>query len=125
MKPFNLEEAKAGKPVCTRDGRPVRILCFDLKNNTFPIAATIETAHSEEVFIFTLDGKYNTNRDSYLDLFMAVEKKTGWINIYKDKNYNRCSSIIYSDEEMAKNFKGNTISNSYSYIDTIQITWEE
>lgn len=26
MKPFNLEEAKAGKPVCTRDGRIVTFI---------------------------------------------------------------------------------------------------
>lgn len=38
MKPFNLEEAKAGKPVCTRDGRKVNILRFDL-NNPYPIIA--------------------------------------------------------------------------------------
>ena len=25
LKPFNLEAAKAGKPVCTRDGRKVRV----------------------------------------------------------------------------------------------------
>ena len=29
MKPFDLEAAKAGKPVCTRDGRKARINCFD------------------------------------------------------------------------------------------------
>ena len=31
MREFSMEEAKAGKAVCTRDGRRVRILCFDLK----------------------------------------------------------------------------------------------
>lgn len=29
LRPFDLEAAKAGKPVCTRDGRKVRIICFD------------------------------------------------------------------------------------------------
>ena len=29
MKPFNLEEAKAGKPICTRDGRRVEIISFE------------------------------------------------------------------------------------------------
>lgn len=28
-KPFNLEEAKAGRPVCTRNGQEVRIICFN------------------------------------------------------------------------------------------------
>ena len=29
MKPFDLEKAKAGSPVCTRSGEKVRIICFD------------------------------------------------------------------------------------------------
>lgn len=31
LKPFDLNSAKAGKPVCTRDGRKARIICFDVK----------------------------------------------------------------------------------------------
>lgn len=31
LKPFDLEAAKAGKPVCTRDGRKARIICWDKK----------------------------------------------------------------------------------------------
>lgn len=41
MKPFNLEEAKAGKPVCTRDDRRVEILSFDNPNNGYPILARV------------------------------------------------------------------------------------
>lgn len=41
FKPFDLEQAKAGKPVCTRDGRKARIICFDLKNGNHPIVAAI------------------------------------------------------------------------------------
>lgn len=29
FKPFDLKKAKKGKPVCTRDGRKARIICFD------------------------------------------------------------------------------------------------
>jgi hypothetical protein len=36
MKEFDLELAKAGHPVCTRDGKPVRIVCFDAKGD-YPI----------------------------------------------------------------------------------------
>ena len=32
LKPFDLQAAKSGKPVCTRDGRKVRIICFDSKS---------------------------------------------------------------------------------------------
>ncbi|WP_191835240.1 hypothetical protein [Odoribacter splanchnicus] len=30
-KPFNLEEAKAGKSVCTRGGHKAKIICFDAR----------------------------------------------------------------------------------------------
>ena len=32
MKEFNLEQAKAGKPVCRRDGKKARIICYDAKS---------------------------------------------------------------------------------------------
>ena len=48
LKPFSLEAAKAGKPVCTRDGRKARIICFDRKDNT-PIVALIERVDGIEI----------------------------------------------------------------------------
>ena len=49
LKTFSLEAAKAGKPVCTRSGKKVRIVCFD-KVGAYPIIALvqeegIETCH--------------------------------------------------------------------------------
>lgn len=40
MKPFNLELAKQGHPVITRNGKKARIICFDRKGE--PIVALIE-----------------------------------------------------------------------------------
>lgn len=34
MKNFDLEKAKAGYPVRTRDGHETRIICFDRKTTT-------------------------------------------------------------------------------------------
>ena len=44
LKEFDIEVAKAGKPVCTRDGSKARIICFDKKcraieEEEFPIVA--------------------------------------------------------------------------------------
>lgn len=33
MKPFDLEKAKAGAPVCTRNGYKAEILRFDIKKS--------------------------------------------------------------------------------------------
>lgn len=43
MKKFDLELAKQGHPVQTRNGRPVRIICWDRKSE-YPIVALIGTS---------------------------------------------------------------------------------
>lgn len=60
MKPFDIELAKAGEAVCTRDGRDVRIVCWDMANGNNPIIGLImdadDTAH-EQAFAYNKDGK--------------------------------------------------------------------
>lgn len=87
MKPFNLEEAKAGKLVCTRDGRKVRLLCFDAKSNNYPIVGLILSSwgNVEECKTWTSEGAYYIesvgSKETYNDLFMVEE--TIEINGYK------------------------------------------
>ena len=62
LKPFDLEAAKAGKPVCTRDGRKARIISFDrkflFKGVSYPIIALVEdTAKEETVYGYNEKGK--------------------------------------------------------------------
>ena len=77
MKPFNLEEAKAGKSVCTRDGRRVEILSFDNPNNGYPILARVFSDNTDyNDFMFTQEGYFfNDNREFGADLMM-VENET-------------------------------------------------
>lgn len=76
MKPFNLKQAQAGAQVCTRDKRPVRILCYD-KIGGFPIIAlvlnTVKGKTEELLEFYTLTGKYFAERiaEDRKDLFMA------------------------------------------------------
>lgn len=48
LKPFDLQKAREGKPVCTRGGRKARIICFDKKEKDFPIVALIEGLDEQE-----------------------------------------------------------------------------
>ena len=78
MKPFNLEEAKQGKPVCNKAGRNVRILCFDRKGEDFPIVALHDNQNGEELICsHTNKGGSLKNVGSELDLFMKSEKRNG------------------------------------------------
>lgn len=83
MKPFNLEEAMAGNPVQTRDGIEVtQLTFFDDPRLTYSVFAMV----GDSLLKFTKSGRfyYGDGISSY-DLFMAEEKKTIWINIWKNK----------------------------------------
>lgn len=77
--PFDLEAAKSGAKVITRDGRPVRILCFDRVNptssNSLPIVALVSYGDHEELIACYESGRLYQHRDHNLDLFMAPKPK--------------------------------------------------
>ena len=98
LKPFDLEAAKAGKPVCTRDGRKARIICFDLKNEEYPIVAAIGNDSSETLLCYTLNGEIvKGNYKSDKDLMMLPKKRIGWINVQKG------AGLFKSREEAERN----------------------
>lgn len=90
MRDFNLELAKQGYPVCTRDGRKVRILCYDALTvddmPPNPIVALVlegEGNEGENVYRYPENGKYYYEENTPSDLMMASVKHEGWINIVK------------------------------------------
>lgn len=123
FKPFDLEAAKAGKPVCTRDGRKARIICFDTINKgNYPIIALLEDKGCEAIFYYNKDGKCNVGTER--DLMMLPEKKEGWVNVYKSYNVGKkipCMASIYPTKEEAK--KSSVV--GFDYVDTVKIEWEE
>lgn len=76
MKPFNLEEAKAGKPVCTRDGRRVEIISFENPSDNYPILAKVFFGRDDyEEFTFTESGTFFVaDKESEADLMMAEDE---------------------------------------------------
>ena len=115
LKPFNLEAAKLGKPVYTRDGRKARIVCFD-RVDAKPILALVRSTDGkgEDVFDYFISGKRLANAlESDLDLMMLLEKKEGWAKIRKDIN------LYDTKEEADRKMIGND-----EYV-TAKVCWEE
>ncbi len=115
LKPFDLEAAKAGKPVCTRDGRKARIICFD-RNWDMNIVALVSNPLGESVHYYLSNGKVDFYRQNDEDLMMLPEKKEGWVNVYR--------SQIYDTFERATEAYKRTCNND-NYLQTIKISWEE
>lgn len=123
LKEFDLKAAKQGKPVCTRDGRKARIICFDLQSieNT-PIVAAVQVTDKQEVIAnYYEDGRQFVDGISELDLIMLPEKKSGWVNVYKGIDGVTFSKHPYTSKDEAIKKSGILSSR----IDTIKVSWEE
>jgi hypothetical protein len=104
MKPFNLEEAKAGKKVVTRGGREVtQITSFNVTESKYRIVGVIDGKYLES---WKEDGMSCDGEKNFSDLFMVTEKKTVWVNIYTDfLDVDKCgyfTSRAYTTESLAR-----------------------
>ena len=124
MKEFNLTEylKNPSQKVVTRDGREVRIICTDAKGDEPIIALVYNNIREEEnVYTYNRDGYFYGDNDSCLDLFFALVKREGWINLYKNEGITYLPGIIHDSEEDARK----AIKGDPEFIATIKIEWEE
>ena len=123
LKPFDLEAAKAGKPVCTRDGRKAKIICFNAKTLCdYPIIALVENADNsiyEAAYSFSDKGEYLRGNIRNIDLVMPLEEHEGWVNIYRNAGIVSARCIYNTREEAMES------AEEEDYIDTIRVVWHE
>jgi hypothetical protein len=123
LRPFNLEEAKAGKPVQTREGRRATLFRFDLKANRYPLAGTIEDDDGEEVAQWRIDGSFYCDGTSRHDLFMAPVEKTVWVTLLKRNDGSVFPSVRCDASEQAGKEYGS--GGGLNYVGTFPITYTE
>ena len=122
MKQFNLEEylANPSRKIVTREGKPARIICTDVKGASYSVLALVDKGDYEGPTLYTKKGEYSLGTECSYDLFFAPEKKEGWINIYKSGFGWSLGTNIWQTEEEAKKWVG-----AADYVTTIKIEWEE
>ena len=87
MKPFNLKEARLGKPIVTRAGRKVELLPIVLEDVTYPVLAIINKDSPET---YTEDGYWIEGGESSRDLSMAdCPDFQGHVDDFIDGNYRK------------------------------------
>lgn len=119
LREFDIEAAKAGKPVCTRDGRKARIICFD-KEDIRPIVALIKSDKGGESAYYYINGmNLSNNHQSVHDLMMLPERKEGWVNIYRNAGTMLARCIYNTREEAMES------AEEEDYIDTVRVVWYE
>jgi len=83
MKPFSLERAKAGDPIQTRNGRKAKFITHvtGLKSENRLIVAVGER---DALTSYFEDGRFYSDQEGSLDLFMAPKTRTVYVNFYRD-----------------------------------------
>jgi len=124
-KPFNLEEALNGAKVVTRDGYEVTQLH---KYNIIKKPHCLCGVLCDEIFSWTINGEYwDSDNKHSRDLFLVVEPRRIYLNVYNAGNRIFVSSQYFSDRETAIKNKDN-YEGSFSlckYVKTIEVTDEE
>lgn len=109
MEQFSLTEflKNPTRPIVTRDGNIVRIICTD-RVAVQPIVALVQTNDRESLFTYTSNGEYDVaGTATDLDLLFAPEPKTkrvGWMNVCKygdDKHFTLVGGVIHPTREQA------------------------
>ena len=86
---FNLEQALNGAKLETREGLKVKsIHLIENTNSRNPLVVVLEDGNGpgeDSIINCTINGRYwNDNCDSSLDLFIIIEPKVYYANVYKD-----------------------------------------
>ena len=123
MKPFDLEKAKKGGIVCTRDGRNARIICFDLKSNSaHEIVALIEENGTELFAAYDKKGMAIENEESPLDLMMR--ESYGYCAVFKDQKGILYSYDIQPEFKAVKNFRIESCDNQFFCYARVEMFYE-
>lgn len=103
LKPFNLEEARNGAKVFTRDGRPVRILADDFKSivGSTIVAAILERKDSETIYTYPKNG-YFIHSPHYHENDLVLETKEGYVIVFQGST-KWLGSVVFDTESEARN----------------------
>ena len=124
MKQFNLEEylANPTRKIVTREGKPVRIICTDVKGASYSVFALVDKGDYEVPTLYTKKGEYNLGTECSYDLFFATEKHEGWLNIYRSESGFYLRGNPYKSKEEAEEVAK---ANYKNFCTTVKIEWEE
>lgn len=119
IKPFDLASCKNGAKVKTRDGREVRIICTDAKDDYPIIGLVTNSAGDEHIVLYTLEGKlYSTKSTIRAEDLVIVEeaKEPGFWSDNKDNTF--CGFHINNVSSIAEVYNAHNTKKFYNIFAT-------
>lgn len=99
LKPFDLEAAKAGAPIITRSGEPVKFVGH-VPEADLEYRVVVMHMSTFDVVTHCEDGRlYAMNEELDEDLFMAPVKRTAYVVLWDDGVFKTCADAFESEEQ--------------------------
>jgi hypothetical protein len=112
------------KPVQTREGRPVRLICTD-RRGTHPLIGLISEKDEEKLGTWMVDGsRFDTPGTADADLINVLAKHRGWVNVFRNgpEDSDCCvAGSVYPNKHCA-DLAGQVHKN---FVTSIEIEWED
>lgn len=119
---FDIELAKKGESIHTRDNRKARLICSDVKGDYIVVLVEDENGN-EEVYKYRKDGKLKGLNYFEYDLFMGSAKEVGYINLYQSDG-ELINTPLLSKEKAIKAIHRQTEDNNVIYLLTLEIRYQ-
>ena len=96
------------KPVQTKDGRKVRVLCTDARGRNPVIGLVLnEDEETDEMMSWPISGDaWGPDHDYSLDLINVPEKHTLWVNVWRDKADNLFTVVDFDQDGSDRDASG-------------------
>lgn len=120
---FDIELAKKGESIHTRDNRKARLICSDVKGDYIVVLVEDENGN-EELYKYTKDGKLKGLNYFEYDLFMGSAKEVGYINLYQSDGELTNTPLLSSKEKAIKAIKRQIEDDNVIYLSTLKITYQ-
>ena len=119
--PFNAEKAKNGAKVVTRNGLPVKIVDYPVKNEDCPILGLILIEGKEFPKLFTKNGNhYSDCTESRLDLFIEEEEVEE-----DDSDYDPYKEVVESIMDMVERYSPNNVGSLQDFYHNVKVKCRE
>lgn len=118
-KPFDLEAAKRGEPLITRDGKSAKFIAH--VPEAVVDARIVSLCEDQVPRLYCEGGKHDLYRETVFDLFMAPKKIKRWMNFY-DNRY----AADFPTKSIADRDASETLRNlAHKRIACVEIEFEE
>lgn len=127
QKPFDAEAAKKGAVIETKDGKPVRIVCYDRKYD-YPIIALVDYGIFEDDNTYSIKGEYLPGNSNTEDLVIVEEVEAtkfnvgNWLVPYNG-DLPRLITAVTSDCYELEDVNGHTVSVCHRTIENLYRLW--